>query len=261
MAHRDGRRRGHDMTIRLLITGAGFSGLAIGRAVAASSDWAGGTTRDHRRFPELVEAGLRPYLFDGAVVGADLRDAMRRTTHLVQSIAPDRDGDPLLRAIGGDLRGSFPELRWVGYLSTVGVYGDHQGEWVDETTPCRPVSQRSVQRLAAEHAWQHAGQAAGFAVAVLRLSGIYGPGRNAFVNLERRTARRLVKPGQVFNRIHVLDIAGATAWLMNLGASGIYNVTDDMPAPPQDLVTHAAALMGVLNFRRWHAVSTEKTSV
>ena len=115
----------------------------------------------------------------------------------------------MLVALGERLRAGLPSLGWIGYLSTVGVYGDHGGAWIDETAACRPVSRRSVQRVAAEQQWLRLGEAARLPVAVLRLAGIYGPGRNAFVNLANGTARRLVKPGQVFNRIHVDDIAGA----------------------------------------------------
>ena len=139
----------------------------------------------------------------------------------------------------------MPALEWIGYLSTVGVYGDHGGGWVDETAECRPVSKRSVMRVSAEQDWLELGQAIGRPVAILRLSGIYGPGRNALVNLADGTARRLVKPGQVFNRIHCDDIAGALWHLIDHNLGGIFNVTDDLPAPPQDVVAYAASLMGV----------------
>jgi nucleoside-diphosphate-sugar epimerase len=139
----------------------------------------------------------------------------------------------------------MPKLEWIGYLSTVGVYGDHDGEWVDEQTPCKPVSRRSVARLAAEDGWTRLADEAGVPLAIIRLSGIYGPGRNALKTLSEGKARRLIKPGQVFNRIHVADIGGATALLARQRLGGIYNVTDDMPAPPQDVVSEAARIMGV----------------
>src|SRR5690606_33676235 len=138
-----------------------------------------------------------------------------------------------------------PQLRWIGYLSTVGVYGNYDGGWVDETGECLPVSKRSQLRLEAENQWLALGEKAGMPVAVLRLSGIYGPGRNAFVNLRNGTAKRLIKPGQVFNRIHAADIAGALWHLANRDLGGVFNVTDDEPGPPQDVVTYAAGLMGV----------------
>ena len=161
------------------------------------------------------------------------------------SAAPDEAGDPVLGAGREILATRMPRLAWIGYLSTVGVYGDHGGGWVNETSECRPVSRRSVMRVLAEQDWLAFGREAGVAVAVLRLSGIYGPGRNALVNLAGGTARRLVKPGQVFNRIHVADIAGALKHLAGHSTAGIFNVTDDLPAPPQDVVAYAAGLMGI----------------
>ncbi len=142
--------------------------------------------------------------------------------------------------LAGQSPEQMPELRWIGYLSTVGVYGDHSGGWVDETSECRPVSRRSVMRVAAEQEWLALGEETGLPVAILRLSGIYGPGRNAFVNLADGTAKRLVKQGQVFNRIHVDDIAGALWHLIGRDKGGVFNVTDDLPAPPQDVVAYAA---------------------
>lgn len=229
----------------LLILGAGYSGKAIAKAAATPGSDIAGTTRSADKFAALEAAGIRPLVFDGTEITPELRETFARVTHLVQSIAPGKDGDPLLQLCNGDIRSLAPSLQWIAYLSTVGVYGDHDGAWVDETSPCRPVSARSVERVAAENAWDAAARKAGVPLSVLRLSGIYGPGRNAFCNLEKGTARRMVKPGQVFNRIRVEDIGSASAFLMQKGASGIFNITDDEPAPPQDVVTEAARLMGV----------------
>ena len=231
--------------MRMMIFGAGFSGLAIARSLAGECDFAGGTTRAPERFPALQGAGLTPFIYQGGTPSDDLAAALNETTHLVMSIAPDSDGDPLLDAFADGLRPSMPKLEWIGYLSTVGVYGDHEGEWVDEETPCKPVSRRSVARLAAEDGWTRLADEAGAPLAIIRLSGIYGPGRNALKTLSEGKARRLIKPGQVFNRIHVADIGGATALLARQRLGGIYNVTDDMPAPPQDVVSEAARIMGV----------------
>jgi nucleoside-diphosphate-sugar epimerase len=228
--------------MRLFIFGAGYSGQAIARRLRGEAEWIGGTTRSSEKFERLSAAGIEPFLFDGTELSPP--DALARTTHLIASIAPGEGGDPVLRALP-DILGRMPALRWIGYLSTVGVYGDHGGAWVDEESECRPASRRSVLRLAAEAEWLGLGQRAGLPVAVLRLSGIYGPGRNAFVNLQNGSAKRIVKPGQVFNRIHVEDIAGATALLAGTRSGGLFNVTDDEPAPPQDVVEHAARLMGV----------------
>jgi nucleoside-diphosphate-sugar epimerase len=231
------------MTKQFFIFGAGYSGKAFAAANTGDAP-VFGTTRSAEKLPSLRRVGVEPYLFDGKQLSAQVRDGLRDTTHLIVSIGPDEDGDPVLHAVGA-IRDHMPSLEWIGYLSTVGVYGDHGGGWVDEQSPCRPVSRRSVRRLAAEQEWLATGQRAGVPVAVLRLSGIYGPGRNAFVNLANGTAKRLIKPGQVFNRVHVDDIAGALWHLAARNENGVFNVTDDEPAPPQDVVTYAAALMGI----------------
>ncbi len=162
-----------------------------------------------------------------------------------EATPPAKEGDPLLKLIAGNLRTLCPKLEWIGYLSTVGVYGDHGGGWVTEETPGSPILGRSIERVDTEEAWAAEAAAAGVPVAALRLSGIYGPGRNAFVNLARGTARRVIKRDQVFNRIRVEDIGEAAFFLGGRRMGGIYNVTDDEPGPPQDVVVEAARLMGV----------------
>lgn len=231
--------------MHMMIFGAGYSGKAIANALKTEATSVCGTTRSQDKFTNLAAAGMTPLLFDGSHLNDDLITAMGNVTHLVQSIAPGKDGDPLLALLGRDLKKFLPNLRWVAYLSTVGVYGDHHGAWVDETTPCRPVSVRSVERVAAEAAWTAIAQKADMPLSILRLSGIYGPGRNAFMNFEKGTARRLVKKDQVFNRIRVEDIGAALAFLALKNEHGIFNVTDDEPCPPQDVVSFAATLMGV----------------
>ncbi|AYM82744.1 MULTISPECIES: SDR family oxidoreductase [Agrobacterium tumefaciens complex] len=231
--------------MHVMIFGAGYSGKAIANALKPEAASLSGTTRSKDKFASLATAGMTPFLFDGVHLNDELIAAMGNVTHLVQSVAPGKDGDPLLALLGGDLKKFLPNLTWVAYLSTVGVYGDHHGAWVDETTPCRPVSARSVERVAAEAAWTEAAQKANVPLSVLRLSGIYGPGRNAFMNFEKGTARRLVKKDQVFNRIRVEDIGAALAFLAQKNERGIFNVTDDEPCPPQDVVSFAATLMGV----------------
>lgn len=231
--------------MQMMIFGAGYSGKAIGAEFAAQGFTVGGTTRSQDKAPTLAEIGLTPFVFDGVTLSPDLKTQLKDVTHLVQSIAPGKDGDPLVQLAGGDIRSLMPRLQWICYLSTVGVYGDHNGAWVDEETPCRPVSVRSVERVEAEQAWQVLAGDAGLPLAILRLSGIYGPGRNAFVNLSNGTARRLIKKDQVFNRIRVEDIGEAALFLGTRLADGIYNVTDNEPCPPQDVVTEAARLMGI----------------
>jgi len=228
---------------RVFIFGAGYSGRAFA-ASARGGAVLSGTTRSPEKFASLRAVGIAPLIFADRVLGPEAEKRLAEATHLVISIAPDEIGDPVLDAAGTAIR-AMPRLAWIGYLSTVGVYGDHGGAWVDEASQCRPTSERSVARLAAEQAWQALGREIARPVAILRLSGIYGPGRNAFVNVENGTAKRLVKPGQVFNRIHVGDIAGALDHLAASAAGGIFNVTDDLPAPPQDVVAYAAELMGV----------------
>lgn len=233
------------MTNRYFIFGAGYSGRAFARLVAGQAA-VSGTTRSTENFDQLRQAGIEPLPFDGATLPDTVRLSLTSATHVIVSTAPSEAGDPVLAAAGRDrLLAETPCLQWIGYLSTVGVYGDHQGAWVDEASETRPVSRRSALRVQAEQDWLAFGRERGVPVAVLRLSGIYGPGRNAFVNLEKGTARRLVKPGQVFNRIHVADIAGALRHLAESCIGGIFNVTDDEPAPPQDVVAYAAKVMGV----------------
>lgn len=227
----------------MTILGAGFSGKAIG-ALASERFPVYGTTRSQAKFAALESAGIRPLAFDGETISDELAAALAQTTALVQSISPDSQGDGFLRLIPS-LKAVMPRLEWVGYLSTIGVYGDHKGAWVDETAEPTPLSNRSRERVLAENQWLEAGAADGVPVALLRLSGIYGPGRNPFVNLENGTARRLVKKDQVFNRIRVEDIARATLFLMDRKEGGPFNVTDHMPSPSQDVVAYAAELMGV----------------
>ena len=167
------------------------------------------------------------------------------TTHMLVSIPPDLEGDAVLRLLREEIA-ALPDLGWIGYLSTVGVYGDWQGQWVDETSPTRPKSERSLRRVQAERAWLDLGRETGKRVQVFRLSGIYGPGRSVIDNLKAGTARRIVKPGQVFNRIHVDDIAQVLAAAIDSPSThGIYNVSDDEPAPPEDVVAYAAELLGL----------------
>ncbi|WP_349363297.1 MAG: SDR family oxidoreductase [Roseitalea porphyridii] len=227
-----------------LIFGAGYSGRAYGRHLVARGQTVFGTTRSPGKAEDLKNAGIDPLLFGGETVDDALATAIGSATDLIVSVAPDAEGDPVLRAAREQIAAA-PRLAWIAYLSTVGVYGNHDGAWVDERTSPRPVSERSRQRVRAEQEWQDFARERGVPLSILRLSGIYGPGRNALVNLAEGRARRLVKPGQVFNRIHVDDIAGALAFLAERRHDGILNVTDDRPAPPQDVVAYAASVMEV----------------
>lgn len=234
------------MNMRVFIFGAGYSARAFARRLSGQAEFVGGTTRSPDGFGKLEGAGITPFVFHGdSPVSAGIEQALQDTTHLVVSAGPDNAGDPVLRQAGKLIAGAMPALRWIGYLSTVGVYGDHGGAWVDEDSECRPLPGRSASRIEVEQAWQRQAAEAGIPVATLRLSGIYGPGRNALANLAKGTARRIVKPGQIFNRIHVDDISGALMHLAAAETGGVFNVTDDEPSPAQDVIVFAARLMGV----------------
>lgn len=229
----------------LLILGAGFSGKAIGQTFRAAGFSVSGTTRSAEKSEGLRALGIAPILYDGGPIPEALAADMARATHVVQSIAPGKEGDPLFRAGMPPISALMPKLAWAGYLSTVGVYGDHKGGWVDEDTALNPVSARSIERVEAENRWLDFGRASGLPVAVLRLAGIYGPGRNALRNMEEGTARRLVKKDQVFNRIRVEDIGRSALFLAQKSLGGLWNITDNEPGPPQDVVAEAARLMGL----------------
>ena len=191
------------------------------------------------------DAGIEMLSFDGLAASFEFADAVLHATHILVSVPPDESGDPVLRCLGEALVAA-PRLAWIGYLSTVGVYGDFDGAWVDEDTPIRPLAPRNRRRAAVEAEWLALGAHRALSVQVFRLAGIYGPGQNAIENMRDGSARRIVKPGQVFNRIHVDDIAGALAAGLERPSVGpIINVTDDEPAPPQDVVALAAELLGL----------------
>jgi nucleoside-diphosphate-sugar epimerase len=239
--------------MRLFVFGFGYSARAVAERLRPRLETAWGTTRDPGKLAEIEAAGVTPILFDGTEEPrvsphplppiATIDDALPTATDILVSIAPDRSGDPVLRHFRGQLAALKPHA--LVYLSTVGVYGDHGGAWVDEASECRPVSTRSRQRLRAEAEWRHFAEATGVPVAIVRLAGIYGPGRGPFERIRRGTARRIVRPGQVFNRIHVEDIATIVAAAFDRRADGIFNGSDDEPAPPQDVLEYAASLLGL----------------
>jgi len=203
-----------------------------------------GTTRSTQRAVALRALGFEIAIFDGEQPGKDVQQALKQATHVLVSIAPGQAGDPVLARHTDDLA-LAERLEWIGYLSTVGVYGDHGGAWVEEDTALKPTSERSVARVAAERQWLNFGEAADKPVHLFRLAGIYGPGRGPLENLRRGKARRIVKPGQIFNRIHVDDITSVLeASIAHPRGGAIYNVTDDKPAPPQDVVAYAAEVLG-----------------
>lgn len=231
------------MTRRLFIFGLGYSGLEIAKLARAQGFDVTGTCTTAEKAAQLRHAGFDVHLFDGT---AALPEAvLRAASHVLCTIAPNETGDPALHAC----RALLGQAQWLGYLSTTGVYGDHGSGWVDETTPAVPGQARSIARLAAEQTWRDLARDTGATLDILRLPGIYGPGRSAIDQVKAGTARRIDKPGQFFSRIHVADIANATLAAMgrpivDTGAAGVWNVADDLPAPNSDVVAHAFELLG-----------------
>jgi nucleoside-diphosphate-sugar epimerase len=231
------------MNSHLFIFGFGFSAAAIADKCASRFTKMSGTTRSVERLPEISMRNVAPLIFNGTAIDENLMRGLAEASHILVSIGPNEAGDPVLNALQDTLAGS-KNLQWIGYLSTVGVYGNYDGAWVNEESQCHPVSKRSLQRLAAEKAWLEFAERMNLPLAIFRLSGIYGPGRNTFINIEKGDARRLVRKDQVFNRIHREDIATAVDLAIAKNASGIFNITDDLPAPPQDVVKLACELAG-----------------
>lgn len=231
--------------MKLVIFGLGYSAGFFARAALAEGWEVTGTVRSAEKAGELSRQGLHTLVFGGFAVSTPLAKIVAEADAVLVSAQPDETGDPVLGALAEKLAAA-ENLHWIGYLSTIGVYGDHGGAWIDETAECRPTSKRSRQRLEIEQDWLAFGERSGKPVQIFRLSGIYGPGRSPITKLRAGTATRLVKPGQVFNRIHVDDIAGVLlASFKKPHAGAIYNVTDDEPAPPQDVVSFAAEVSGL----------------
>jgi nucleoside-diphosphate-sugar epimerase len=230
------------MTHRTLLSiGHGYSAAALGDLLIAEGWRVIGVTRSADKAGALRARGVEPLLWDGA----DWDTALDATDHLLISAAPDAGGDPVLRAIGERIAARAAALRWAGYLSTVGVYGDHGGAWIDESAPLNPATDRGRARVAAEDAWRGLRRERDLPLHVFRLAGIYGPGRGPFARIRSGEARRVIKAGQVFSRIHVDDIAAALrASISRPDPGAVYNVCDDLPAPPQDVLAFAADLLG-----------------
>jgi len=223
------------MQRRFFLFGLGFSGRVIARRLQQAGWEVAGTSRSGDLF-DLPGVTCHPFDRDHPLPAA----ALDGVTHVLSSVPPDAVGDPVLDVMGDALRALRPH--WAGYLSTTGVYGDCGGGWVDEDSPLDPSLERSRRRVAAEAAWR----ASGLPVHIFRLAGIYGPGRSAVDSVRSGKARRIVKPGQVFSRIHVEDIAAAVMASMDRPHPGTaYNLCDDDPAPPQEVIAHACALLGV----------------
>jgi nucleoside-diphosphate-sugar epimerase len=228
------------MTQTLLSFGHGYSARALSRLLLPQ-DWRIiGTTRSDDKAPRLMNEGVEPRIWPGA----DMVPALNAATHVLISVAPGDDGDPVLAELHDEIAKRTGQFKWVGYLSTTGVYGDHGGDWVDENTALTPATTRGAARVKAEAAWAAIPD---LPLHIFRLAGIYGPGRGPFSKVRNGTVRRIIKEGQVFSRTHVADIARVLAASIakpNRGA--VYNVCDDDPAPPQDVIAYAAELLGLL---------------
>jgi len=230
--------------MKLFVFGLGYTARCIARDQTAQGVEIVGTVQSVAKAQAISRAGVTVRVFSldhrDTQIAADIADC----DALLVSIPPGPGGDPALEAYAAAIAAAA-RLRWIGYLSTIGVYGDHKGQWVDERTPTAATSVRSIERVKAERGWLDLGSATQKPVHIFRLAGIYGPGRNQLVQVAQGTARRIVKPGQVFNRIHVDDIARVVNASMARPRDGaIYNVTDHEPAPPQDVVAFAASLLG-----------------
>lgn len=223
----------------LLSFGHGYSAQALARRLLPEGWRVIGTTRGSEKAEKLRAQGVEARVWPGESLDTEIAEA----DAVLVSAAPGDSGDPVLSRLRTSLATAAPHLRWVGYLSTTGVYGDHGGAWVDETTELTPSTARGRARVAAESEWQ---SIPGLPLHIFRLAGIYGPGRGPFAKVRAGTARRIIKKDQVFSRIHVDDIAQVLhASLTRPDPGAIYNLCDDDPAPPQDVISYAAELLGL----------------
>ena len=235
------RRNGQVVAMEnhLLSFGHGYSAQALSKLLLPMGWKITATTRDTAKLDLLRNNGVKPLLWDSSDVKLAINDA----TALLISASPDENGDPVYLKYGADISKIAPRLKWFGYLSASGVYGDFKGDWVDEETPVNPTTRRGKMRLLAEQQWQNIED---LPIHIFRLAGIYGPGRGPFAKVRAGTAQRVNKPGQVFSRIHVDDIAQTLyASILCPNPPGLYNLCDDDPAPPQDVIGYAAELLGL----------------
>lgn len=230
----------------LLVFGLGFSARVLVDRLRPEGWSVRATSRDADKVATLRAEGIDAFLFDGTAPIADIAGVLNGVSHLLMSVPPGADGDPVLNHHGGDIAARARDIAWAGYFSTIGVYGDRDGGWVDEGSALTPATERGQRRVDAEAGWCRLWQESGLPIHLFRLAGIYGPGRNALETVRAGTARRVVKAGQVFSRTHVADIASVLeASIAQPKPGAAYNVCDDDPAPPQEVVTHACELLGV----------------
>lgn len=230
------------MTETLLCFGFGYTAAALARRMTKRGWTVAGTARSASSAARVAADGATPVLWPASGFGAD---AFAGVTAALISTPPDGAGCPAFRAAQSGLASKARDLKWVGYLSSNGVYGDYDGAWVDETSNLRATSERGLQRIAAEAQWAMFGVEWAVPTVIFRLPGIYGAGRSALDAVREGRAQRIFKEGQVFNRMHVDDIAAALeASLDHPGAGDLFNLSDDEPAPPQDVIAYACALLG-----------------
>jgi nucleoside-diphosphate-sugar epimerase len=229
-----------DSMNHMVFLGFGFSAEALAAQLDPKAWRITGTSRSVEGAARISSLGYHGVVFDALdALPAD-------TTHIVSSVPPSDAGDAVLEKFSGQIVGMAQQLKWVAYLSTTGVYGDHGGAWVDETTALTPNTKRGEKRVMAEAAWLELFEQHKIPVHLFRLAGIYGPGRNQLLTVMNGTAKRIIKDGQIFSRIHVADIAGVlAASLQKPNPGAAYNVADDEPCPPQEVVAYAAELMGL----------------
>lgn len=225
----------------------GFSSQATAKAIHDIIDpdtKIFGTTRSRPKAEELLRAGIKSHAFDGRAPGLMLAADLKKSTHVIASIPPANEVDPVLTHHKRELD-KIENLQWLGYFSSVGVYANSNGAWIDEDATLDKKDQRSLIRQKVEQQWRDYAKSRKVPLTIFRIAGIYGPSRSVLTKLEEGTAHRIIKKGQVFNRVHVDDIGRITALAMNEKLEGTFNLTDDEPAPPQDLVTFGAKLMDV----------------
>ena len=227
------------MKKKLLSFGHGYSAEALEKILDPNIWEISATTRTVDKAKKIAARNIKTYIWPGDDISAEIRDA----THILSSIPPNEFGDLVLESYSGLIK-EAKHLKWIGYLSTTGVYGDHKGNWVNESTPLSPTTKRGQYRVIAERQWMGLVENSKIPLCIFRLAGIYGPGRGPFVKVSKGTAKRIIKKGQVFSRIHVEDIARVLLASINMpGKSGIYNVCDDLASPPEDVLTYAAMLL------------------
>ena len=227
------------MDLTFLSFGHGYTAQALTPHLKEKGWTVFGTSRSKDNFSDIEKSGAIPILW-----GSDeLRSVIKETALVLSSVAPKDGNDPVIQMYGEDLKENSSQIKWAGYLSTIGVYGDTKGEWVNESSPLKPSTNRGIARVNAEKKWLKNNFLPSH---IFRLGGIYGPNRGPFQKVLQGKAVKIIKPGQVFSRMHILDIVQTLlASISQPKPHSIYNLCDDNPAPPQDVLSYAAKLLSV----------------